>query len=439
MSETDRQLKDKLNSNQSMRERMCLELLQNEAKFSNVRPRLPNGGPDGGRDIEADYDGTDRVFGAVGFVNNATDTNEHRNKIRKKFSDDLAEIKTATADERRRTPTVFVFFTNVGLTPGIIDALKKSAYEQGVIVCEVFDRERLRILLDRNSGYAIRYRYLDIPLSDAEQKDFFGTWGDQLQEMMTSNLTEIGSTTKRLVFLAEAQFLVDRISVLVKLDGPLGDISKDGFVFQAMVSLRVHAEGFLGVIFGAGSDPIVESIEEIRTTKEHFARNGQYGYALTHLISGSEQHDRHVEMLGDNEVDDDDESWLPAGSSHGILEIEKPYIHIDYGSTPFIERFSPTCRLIDLDRAFILFDCNADLAGHIEEIIVSANHFRILHLTRADFRFEPGRFDRFKLPQESHQKEDSHEWRTIRPSATSSCFTPDFIGRTPMRWTFTEV
>ena len=437
MSETDRQLKDKLNSNQPMRERLCLELLQTEAKFSNVRPRLPNGGPDGGRDIEADYEETERVFGAVGFVNNATDTNEHRTKIQKKFADDLIKTTKATPDDRGRNPTVFVFFTNVGLTPGIVDELKKSAYQHGLTICEIYDRERLRILLDRNSGYAIRYRYLDIPLSDAEQKDFFGAWGDQLQEMMTSNLTEIGSTTRRLVFLAEAQFLVERISVVVKLDRPLGEVSENGFVFQTMVSLRAHVEGFLGAIFGAGSDPIVETIEEIRTTKEHFTTNGQYGYAYAHLILGSKQYDRHVEMLGDDKADDG-ESWLPAGSSRGILEIEKTYIHVEYGNTPFIERFSPTCRLIDLDRAFILFDCNSELVDHIDEIIVSANHFRVLHLTRADFRFEESQFDRLKLPEVAHQKANSHEWRTIRPSATSSCFTPDFISRTPMRWPFTE-
>ena len=52
MSETDRQLKDKLNTNQAMRERMCLELLQTQKNFTEARPRLPKGGPDGGRDIE---------------------------------------------------------------------------------------------------------------------------------------------------------------------------------------------------------------------------------------------------------------------------------------------------------------------------------------------------------------------------------------------------
>ena len=48
---------------------MCRAILAIDKRFSDVRPRHPRGGPDGGRDIEAVYRGDQITFGAVGFVN----------------------------------------------------------------------------------------------------------------------------------------------------------------------------------------------------------------------------------------------------------------------------------------------------------------------------------------------------------------------------------
>ena len=191
MSETDRQLKDRLNTNQVVRERMCVELLQTHRDFLDVRPRLPKGGPDGGRDLEATYKDGQRVVGAVGFVNDAADTREHRSRAESKFNADLERLSAIPADGRKRKPEVFVFFTNVGLTPTIVARLTKSAYAANVSQCEVFDRERIRLMLDCNTGYAIRQRHLGIPLSDAEQKDFFDRWGNDLQRMMSTTLGSI--------------------------------------------------------------------------------------------------------------------------------------------------------------------------------------------------------------------------------------------------------
>ena len=298
MSDTDRRIKDQLNSNFVMRERMCLELLATQKDFSHVRPRLPKGGPDEGRDIEALYKEMTRAIGAVGFVNDATDTNQHRRRAEAKFKDDLTKFSATSADEHNRMPGVFVWFTNVGLTPAITKRLKKAAYAANARMCEVFDRERIRIMLDCNTGYAIRLRYLDIPLSDAEQKDFFEKWGDQLQEMVSASLSGIeGSITHRLHFLAESQFPVDNISVTVKLSSPLGDISSGNYLFQVMIMLNPHSEGLHSVTFGSGSEPIVESMTEIRDSRKQFPRNTQVGYAVTSILAGTAQHERYSEIL----------------------------------------------------------------------------------------------------------------------------------------------
>ncbi len=47
MSETDRQLKDHLNTNQAKRERMCLEILSVQDGYTDLQPRLPKGGRTG--------------------------------------------------------------------------------------------------------------------------------------------------------------------------------------------------------------------------------------------------------------------------------------------------------------------------------------------------------------------------------------------------------
>ena len=45
----------------------------------------------------------------------------------------------------------------------------------------VFDQERIRIVLDSADGFSIRFQYLQIPLSEAEQATFFAKWGDDIQ------------------------------------------------------------------------------------------------------------------------------------------------------------------------------------------------------------------------------------------------------------------
>src|SRR5580700_4964053 len=137
---TDERLKSYLDTNQLAREQMCLALLRIDKRFTDVRPRHPRGGPDGARDMEAVFNGAQSVFGAVGFVNQATDIEEHKKKAIKKFADDLTE-----ALKQNPRPDVFVFFTNVNLTVAEKDQLIRDAQARGLAHAEIVDRERLRI------------------------------------------------------------------------------------------------------------------------------------------------------------------------------------------------------------------------------------------------------------------------------------------------------
>ena len=438
MSETDRKLKDQLNTNQAARERMCLELLRTQRHFTDVRPRLPKGGPDGGRDIEALYDDRHRAVGAVGFVNDATDTREHREKAQKKFADELQNALAIPPGELEHTPTVFVFFTNVALTPGIIDGLKQVAYASSITKCEVYDRERLRLMLDCNTGYAIRQRYLDIPLTDAEQKDFFDNWGDEIQVVISQGIQTVKRTTDRLLFLAEAQVPVDDISVIVKLDCSLGDVSGGEFLFQTQITILPHVDGLFSLIFGSASDPILYTIDQLGSDEKSTRTNTQQGYTSIGLLRGTKAHMAYKRLFSETDSEPVDETdhleWFTMRSSSARLDIRNHHLAVRHGSTPFFERFTPACRLIDLHRCHVIFQCDAAIANHITELRLSANQYELMCLERQELAMESCDFSQFHLPEKLDHIDSAREWRYLRPSGHASLFSPDFNVNTPARW-----
>jgi hypothetical protein len=437
MSETDRRLKDHLNTNQAARERMCLEILSVQEGYSEVEPRLPKGGPDGARDIQAKFK-DDLCFGAVGFVNDASDLADHRKQIEKKFKDDLKNALKKKKDSSPN-PRVFVFFTNVGLTPAIITKLKEHAYRNNINYCDIFDRERLRIILDSNLGYAIRFRYLDIGLSDAEQKDFFAAWGDKINSAIGSGLMGLDRTTKRIQFLMEAQFPLDHLATFVRLDSTIWDACKGEFFFQTTLSLRVHSDGLLWIAFGAGTEEIRDALDEWKQRGNGHTRNAQYGFGFSSLIPGTPHHARYVggvEQLEHPKNKDDEErlKYIRTSGSRRLLEVHQNVLYFETLSEPMIERFQPTCKLQELDRCMLIFESSREVAEHIDTITIVGGGYELLTLKKDDLQLQPGSYDRLTVPREAKHTADSHEWVTVRPSSLSSCFSIDLMGRTPRRY-----
>lgn len=445
MSETDRRLKDQLNGNQPMRERMCLEVLLVTDDYLDIKPRLPKGGPDGGRDIQGYFRGK-LFYGAVGFVNDATDTNEHRNSVERKFKSDFQNAIKNNADQKIKS---FVFLTNVGLTPSKISLLKGYAHQQGIDSCEIFDRERLRISLDSNKGYAIRYRYLDIPLNDAEQKDFFSAWTDRINDMVADKLNVIDKTARRIQFLLESQGFIDHLGTVVKFNDSIWACCKGEYFFQTRIFFRAQVDGFMGITYGGGTTQIVESLDEWEKSGKGFPRNSQYGFSFSSVISGttqSEWFDRNQEKAErpkkSNAGDTGDQSEKLNGStadyktqsSNSVLEVEKDFLHFKAMSEPFIFRYSPACKLIDLDRCMIIFDCSEEIANCIDTIEIYGDGYSLCLFSKEDFTIEPGKYNRLTVPQEAKHKPESHNWVTLRPSRMSSFFTIDLFRSTPRRY-----
>src|SRR5262249_1513372 len=148
-----------------------------------------------------------------GFINQANDSDEQKKRVYKKFSDDLAAAKAADPK-----PQVFIFFTNINLTVGEKDTLKAEAKTAGFAECDIFDRERMRISLDNADGYSIRFQYLDLPLSNAEQASFFARWGDDIHSMVSTGFQSVQKTLDRILFLEEAADVLDEITVYYELD-----------------------------------------------------------------------------------------------------------------------------------------------------------------------------------------------------------------------------
>lgn len=182
---TDERLRTVLNGDQLNRERMCLAVLSRDRNYTDIHPRRPAGGPDGGRDIQA-IRSSEVCFGAVGFLNSVSDSAQNKRNIKKKFRED---VKVAiSADPKLRS---FVFFTNVDLTPGEVEKLRCWGVKQGLSFVDIYWRERIRHILDSPEGLAIRYQYLAISLSEAEQASFFSRFGTDLEHLVRGGFDSI--------------------------------------------------------------------------------------------------------------------------------------------------------------------------------------------------------------------------------------------------------
>ena len=197
-----------------MRERLCLAIFPLLGPYIHERPRRPKGGPDGARDIEAVFQGSMEVWGAVGFRNGGGNDQAARREAQDKFHADLDRALS-------ENPTLqgFVFLTNVDLTPGIIDQLKADAAARGVVVVDVCDMERLRHALDSPEGLIARLQYLDIPMSATEQIALVSKFGSQLQNAVLARFDRVERTLSQMERFLAFQKPLHRLDVYVSLKG----------------------------------------------------------------------------------------------------------------------------------------------------------------------------------------------------------------------------
>ena len=186
------------------------------------------------------------AFGAVGFINQADDSDEKKKRIIAKFKDDLMSALAATP-----RPDVFVFLTNMSLTIGEKTALESDARAEGIPYSEIFDRERLRIALDSPDGFALRFQYLRIPLSEEEQASFFAKWGDDVNSLIATGFQEVKGTLDRLLFLQEASAPLASLLVVFELDRVYQTDEIGHFRAFCSLYLKEPKLNVLSILFGS--------------------------------------------------------------------------------------------------------------------------------------------------------------------------------------------
>jgi hypothetical protein len=413
---TDERLKSFLDTNQQAQERMCLAVLATDKRYSEIRPRHPQGGPDGGRDIEAKFQSEHLVFGAVGFVGSANDTSSNKTAIKKKFK---ADLQKATGAIPR--PKVFTFFTNVRLTINERDKLRASAINKGLMDCEIYDRERIRFALDSPDGLAARFQYLRLPMSEAEQASFFARWGDDIQSVISTGFGRLETKLSQILFSQEASDPLDHLYIRIQLDRPYPASDIGHFRAFAIFNRGELAEGLFGFLFGA-SDRQSRMREQLKD-RVHEDPVG---------ISAGISYGQWIQLLKEEEegpTDDDKwQSWS-GGSSIGVDPVT--IISIGY-SQGGLFRIPPFVRLKDLDGGMFVLYANRSLAEKIGSLQVFGNSYKLMDIDktaiRPEFMAKPP-----NLPVSFTEDELADPWMVLRPDMAST-FQFNFSENLPVRF-----
>jgi hypothetical protein len=422
--ETDERLKSYLDTNQMHREQMCLAVLAVDKRFSEIRPRHPRGGPDGARDIDAIFKGAQRAFGAVGFLNQANDSDESKKAIKRKFTDDLT-----SALKQDPKPDVFVFFTNVNLTLAEKDELTDTGKAVGLSYIEVFDRERIRLSLDSPDGLSIRFQYLGIPLSEAEQAVFFARWGDEIQGVIADGFGKMQKSLNRIMFLQEASQHLSHFTCVFELDREYAGIEIGHFRAFALVYLRAPSHGLLSFIFGA-----TDNNARLNANGAADLEKGRSG--ITQGVCGAQWDmticENHTETTtNENDETKVDEQYEKCGTFTAIGRSAVKTIPIQYKKGSFF-RIDPALRLFDLEECMIVFFLNRKLAERVCNITIYSNEYKLKEINGSDISAEHPRQEP-EIPLLFTDEELADPWVIVRPK-NATFFTVDFSDQTPRRY-----
>lgn len=438
---TDERLKGYLDTNQLSRERLGLAVLALDRRFSALKPRHPRGGPDGGRDIEARFEG-ELVFGAVGFQSQATDADEDRKAALKKFSSDLDSALGTDP-----VPKVFVFLTNVNLRQGEKDAAVLEAQARGFAHTEIFDRERIRILLDTPEGFAARFQYLGLTLSEAEQAAFFARWGDDLQSLLTDGFGRLEGALRRLQFLQEAKAAVDSLTVRIELDTEYPSEATGHLRAFCNLFFKNPKAGLFQIRFGIADNTSrleAKTVEDLNPNAAG-AANGLIGPQWEQRFSRAFLAAAEAEMFGEptdvgvgDEVEgeadpreEQDDKWRRVGGYTSIGFKSEKVIGLKFSQESFIN-VEPRFSIEDLDDAMYAVFVNRSLAEKIVNIQVFANAYKLAEYGPDDFRIDAPTAG-FKTGLVFTEQELADPWARIMSSRESG-FRFRFDQETPSRF-----
>lgn len=409
---TDECLKSRTDTYQLLRERMCRSVLSIDKRFSEVKPRHPRGGPDGGRDIQAIYKDDLITFGAVGFKNQANDSKEHKNDIKKKFKDDLNSAMSADI-----IPKAFVFFTNVNFTLLEKEELRSIARNKGIEFCEVFDREQIRINLDSPDGFAIRFQYLNIPLSEAEQKSFFAKWGDDIQSVISTGFQKIDRKLDHLLFLQEATYALENFQISFELDKEYSPEEIGHLRLFGFVGLIKPIENIDSLLFGI-FDGTFRLDKNSESSEQELKSGIRYGIGSAQWTGYNKKSSSH----------DDEEFTLKSKGMHKGIPSSVTALTISYDVGLLANR---NLLFRDIDQSEFLPILNKSFAEKVKAVHVVANGYKIQETSKSEFFIDTLKTESL-IPIDFTEVEMKDSWVALRPNS-SSLFYISFSDQTPKR------
>jgi hypothetical protein len=230
--ETDFRLKCHLSTDQLSQERMSKAILMLDSRFSEIDSIHPHGGRDGGKDIKAIRDENDLYHISVGFKNIANDSTQQIDEVISKFK---SEATNGHANVSKLKG--FAFFTNLYLVNSHKKEIENHCSSIGLSSI-IYDRERIRGILDDVNGFCIRHQYLSIKMSDEEQTSFFSKFGKDLNTLVVNNFNTVNRQLQNINFKVDALSFIGDIKAAIKLNAPIS--LSETFRVQLMLTKTDH-------------------------------------------------------------------------------------------------------------------------------------------------------------------------------------------------------
>lgn len=371
---------------------MCAGVLGVDGRFQKVEERQPRGGADGGWDMEC-LDAQRRPWRiGVGFRNSVSDSPADRRWAFGKMVDD-AEKAAVNKPEN----CCFGFMTNVNFSVQKRDAVIREVKKLGFNDCELFDRERIRLLLDGTDGLAIRFQFLGIALSDAEQATFFNRWGVRIQSAIESTINKVEDRLARIEFLLEQSRPLRSLFFRLRLSGP---IEVDAH-FRAL--LCIERPGILS----AHQALMLATCNETKIRETTFS-----GGARNCILSAF-----WSEQISESEAKATEPAVASQRRTISTAARIKPDRIESIGASGGFSEFAndpDQLTLKDLDEAWVAVFVNASVAERITSLRIFANGYLILSQDRASLHFSPPNGD-VCTPWTFTDSELSDPWVRIMP------------------------
>lgn len=418
--ETETRLKSYLDTNQQGRERMCLQILALDKNYSDIHPRHPKGGKDQGRDIEATYKDDVLCFCGVGFVNGACDSKEQKKEINKKFLSDLHNAIEHAKSENLNLKG-FVFFTNIDLTNGERNSLVDRAKKVGLIHCEIYHRERMSIALNSPEGFAIRYNFLNIPLTEAEQASFFSKWGDDIQSVISNGFNMQKKAIDRMLFLQESKLPIQYGAFIINLNKK--------YKAEEIGHMRIICNIIFPDWHPLDKETMLSGFSCLLTDNA----DRWEGKRNPKPLSGIQHSKAFAKVF--NTVADNDEKPIEyiitgKGTGIGYEEIDKFVLEFE---DDFFLRYPPVFNIIDFEKSSFVLMISENLKDKIDSVEMFGRGYQLFKLKKDELTYDiPAKefFDDY--PIKFSEEELKLEWVKVTANY-GSVYEINFVKKTPKR------